>query len=711
MKAALSEIRRQLLKQGKELVVLIEDLSVTEGLDAELVEALQVRTRDSGEELCRLRSIVGVTNDDYVRMRENIAEGRTLRTVFFNMTLGGVQREGNVDTSAVLDFASRYLNASRYSMEDLGTWYRNSKDDEPLSSICDECPNRLMCHETFGAVDGRGLYPLSPDSIRRLYDRAASSRSESDRAFNPRLLVGRVLSGVLEEAEQSVEARAYPRASLTSVFGLDGVRADVQLTLREKLGGEADRLRRALDLYAPDPSAMKPALPVGVSRAFDLPQVEEYTIDVPEFPQQPVVDAPKNVAPISILDQYDNWLKGERLSDRDANQWRIAVYGAVRAWIDWDTLGLASVRGRFKTVSVRFEGQFTRQNADITLNVERSAENSIALRGLVGRFQGASEEIEMQFRVARRQISIWGKAVVNDLQRLLAEPGQPDPQSVAAELLVLGGLLRGTITTRSTDVELLREALLEWPSEVPSSRSPEWTALLNSYAKGLRPVRALLLSELALTKGGAVGSIIDASKVFDAVRYARANGRPHDLSPDSTAWSLHSAVATLAQDVSKLLDPAIDSERQAAETWMTKVREMLGESEVAEVLTSIKRAFGAAITVGRVRLAGVQNFEGRLATMVSQPIAGTVEAVDRALKATDTATQISSLARIDRRIMAELQRFFEDASKVLDATEIALDDAIRETGGGSDPATIEKEVHSLVARITSDLSRLSGETK
>lgn len=710
MKTAVAEIRRDLLQKHKELVVLIEDLSVTEGLDAELVEALQVRTRDTGEELCRLRSIVGVTNEDYVRMRENIAEGRTLRTLFFNMTLGGGERDSTVDRKAVLAFASRYLNAARYSIEELGAWYRNAASNEALPSVCDECPNRRACHDAFGCFDGRGLYPLSPDTIWRLYDRVASARTESDRAFNPRLLVGRVLSGVLEEAEQSLGAKAYPRSSLTTAFGLDLVRADVQIALRDHIGANAERLRRALDLYSPDPSSLKPVLPAGVSRAFDLPELATSALEVNEGPTATTSDAPKPVEQRSVLDQYDRWLRGDPVADRDANVWRTAVYSAIRAWIDWDALGLASVKSRFKAVSIRFVGQFTRQKTDISLEIAREPENAIAVRGLVGRFQGTADDVEKQIRLSRRQIASWSEAVINDLRRFALEPGDPTPTAVAAEFLVLGALLRGSITTRSTDIEIVREALREWPAEIPSSRTPEWTSLWNAFKKYSAPVRELLINEIALTKGSISGSVIDISRVGDSMRYVRANGKPHELPAESEAWLHHKPVTTLARETMRHLDLAISRERLDLEQWLQQLKQWIGDTELTETITTIKKAFNAADSVGRARTAGVQDFPAQLTSIAARPLGGCVGDVQRALDSSDTASQITHIARVDRALMADVQRVLKNASGVLEATTQAVEDAVRQSAT-EDLAAIENEVRDLTKRVAADLATLSGGTK
>ncbi len=710
MKAALAEIRRELLLKKKELVLLIEDMSVTEGLDAELIEALQVRTRDTGEELCRLRSIVGVTNDDYARMRENIAEGRTLRTVFFNMTLGGGRDDGTIKPETVLDFASRYLNATRHSMEDLETWSVQDYE-EPLPSACDNCPNRSSCHEAFGAFDGRGLYPLSTESLHRLYERVSSARGQADKAFNPRLLVGRVLNGVLEEAEQSVEANEFPRAALTASFALDGVRADVQLELSRQFGAAAGRLQRAIDLYSPDPASQQPPLAAGIARAFTLRIPHWASRTTTPHPAAPTAGRPRppgHVPPVSELDPFDRWLRGEPLPDRELNQWRVAVHGAIQAWIDWDSSGFASARSRFKPACIRFEGQFTKQKTDITLLIPRQPENAITLRGLLSRFQGDSpEDSERQIRHARRQIVGWSKEVTSEFRRLLLEPGDPPPMTLAAELLALGAIIRGT-SAKSTTAEILCDALALWPEESSTGRSEAWVALWKAYRKSSNSVRELLVGGLACSKGGQAGSMLDPSPVLPALRHVLARGHPHPRPTDANNWVYYETVATLAKDIETHIDAAVTSEREASEQWIRLLENMLGDTELKELVTAIKSALEAAGAVGAVRFAGVQHFDTRLVDLSTQPITARFRDAQRAVTADDFPHKLSALGKLDRELMRDLEKFLVDADKILTASTQHIQTTMLQLGHGSDPAALEDEIRALAESIVIGLNSIAG---
>jgi hypothetical protein len=709
MKAALAEIRRELLQRRKELILLIEDLSVTEGLDGELIEALQVRTRDTGEELCRLRSIVGVTNDDYARMRENIAEGRTLRTLFFNMTFGGGKAGGSVSTETLLDFASRYLNTTRHSIEELRTWSAH-QPNEPLPSFCDNCINRSSCHEAFGAIDGRGLYPLSTESLPRLYERVSTARGQEHKAFNPRLLVGRVLNSVLVEAEQSLESNEFPRASLTASFALDWVRADVQLDLRQQFGAAAERVQRAIDLYSPDPSSEQPALATGIAKTFNLP-VPRWTTHSPKPTAAPVAPSkPSPSAPSpSELDPFDRWLRGEALADRELNQWRVVVHAAIQAWIDWDTSGLASVKSRFKSACIQFEGQFTKQKTDFSLLISRQPETAITLRGLFRRFQGKNrQESEREIGCARRQIHCWSEKVTTELRGMLLEPGEPPPVVLAAELLALGAVVRGIAPSR-TDAEILCGALTPWPEELPGGRSDAWLALWKAYKKSFAEVRDILVGNLACSKGGQIGAILDPSSVLPALRYVFKHGRAHSRPKESDHWIHHETIASLAKEVETHLGVAVSSESKASEQWIHLVENSLGGTEPKDLVATIRGALEVAGEVGGVRMAGVQNFEARLTDLKNKPITKCFKDAQRAVASDNPADQIAYLGILDRGLMIELEKFLVDADKVLAASTEHIQATMLQIGHGSAPSDLEAEIRSLLENIVSRLNVIAGE--
>jgi hypothetical protein len=266
---ALAEIRRELKMRGQELVLLVEDVSVTQGLDTDLIEALLPDS--NAPDLCRLRALIGLTPEDFKRLPDNI-RGRLTRVVRFNMgfnvEVGGDSPEGAVGPSEIVALAAKYLDASRFPMDELRERFgpsARSTNEPTRESFCQAsgCPNVEACHKAFGTDPGGagiGLYPFTAGAIVRLYERV-KAQSTHAKAFNPRLLVGRVLGPVLEAGESSLPAKEFPPSVLRDSFQL----LDLDPSKADKLG---PRLSTALELYSPDPNTC--VLPDGIPEALDF---------------------------------------------------------------------------------------------------------------------------------------------------------------------------------------------------------------------------------------------------------------------------------------------------------------------------------------------------------------------------------------------------------------------------------------------------------
>jgi hypothetical protein len=721
MKAALEEVRQELLVQGKELVLFIEDLSITEGLDAELIEALQVRTRDAGKELCRLRSIVGVTNDDYARMRENIAEGRTLRSVFFNMPLAS-DTESGVTRTEVLEFASRYLNAARHSLNELTEWATTSPDGE-LASACQGCTARSTCHEAFKAVGGRGLYPFTPEALSRLYDQVASVRGGGDRAFNPRLLVGRVLNEVLAEAEQSIPRQTYPRSILLESFGLKNVQAVVEVDLR-RYGAHADRMLRAIDLYAADPTSLNPLLPESVTAALGLPAL---TWSSPgnqtarprtspdavsgADPVPKVSEPPLPPRAVAKLDVFDRWLREERLSDADLNKWRLAVHSGISAWVDWDAERIGFGKSKFKTTCIRFEGQFTKApTTDVVLEIKRSPEVAIALRVLTEASPDATgaAQAEKQLVWVRQNLESWGVEVVAQLRRLYSEPGEPSPVEMAARLLAVGALVTGSASPDAPIHDALAGTFAEWPSAPSQHSSDAWSSLLSAFSKRHGAVRESVIQGLSCSKGGRVGGMLDVSSILDAIRATMSEGSCGGLPAESATWRLWKEVGELGRDVLARLGPAADAEKQRWLAIRQEIHTNLGEGDLKTLVRVLQDAINAAGEAGVLRSGGVSNFPVKLAEWASVNSSVRLKDIDR-LRDANGPELLYVLGRLDRSFLHNLYGFLVEAKTVCGASVDAADAAIGQLGKDADPDAVEAEVLDIVKSLDSTLQELGSE--
>jgi hypothetical protein len=706
---AVAEVRRE-IGPNRELVLLIEDLSVTEGLDAELVEALLVRPSEIDGDACRLRSVVGVTHDDYARMRENVKEGRVRQVVHFNVPVqaGGV---GGFSEQEMERFVAGYLNATRYQLPQLDAWSERL-DGNPLPSACVNCPVKTTCHAAFGSVDERGLYPLSSVSLLRLYHSAAG-RDAMARAFNPRLLVGRVLDRTLEDAEHSIPNRSHPSEHLRNTFGLRQVLDTTEQSLRENLRDPEKlvRLVRLVELYSPNPNEMNPQLDARVADAFQVDGAKFLAarIDLKNgsgFDPPPVVDDTKQpVAPIP--DPVSRWYQGGAIDDTQLSTWRVAIVGALRAWIDWDAERLSPVRSKLVAQHIYIEGQVTKMRGTAILKVDRSVEAAGALRQLAGGLQNGSDEAaEMGLLSLRAVLPVWSDSVRERLACYLTEPGDPSPAQVAASVLALGAMLRGAVDPKPSRPDLLAAAFERWPTEVPTGRSEPWVALWRAYVKHAGLVRESLAETLACSKGGAMGTFIDASPIFQAIEHVRQNGKAYTLPDESSDWSTFENVRELAKAVNLHLEKAVEQERSASVAWLDAIGTLIDLKSPKVTLSSAEKAFDDASNLAVFDANGRLHLRDRLKGAEAAAIKKNAQLAETTRLEGSVITRLVSIGKLERDKMARSLELIQDvhgaAERSIEKTRTKINGLVQD----GDLKEIEAGIHELLGRLGKALETL-----
>lgn len=699
LKRALEEIRQQLAQQNTELILLIEDLSITEGIDGELLEALQVRTKDTGTVLCTLRSIIGITNEDHERMRENI-KGRVLRTLHFDAPLGTGSQES--ENGMLADFAAGYLNAARLNPGELEAWDK-SQNQNPPPNACNDCSNRARCHRAFGAVDGRGLYPFTERMLGRLYRQAIRGGSR-DRAFNPRLLMRRVLSMTLEEAERSIPQGQFPSQNLVDSFGLAATSADLEVALKRQLGRDAERTRRAIEVYAEQPSIQRPEIPGGIASAFTIQALSwaPATVEDPGKHLPPPPPPPPDSPP--QLDEFDKWLRGDNVADGDLNRWRLQVHEAVLATIDWDTEGLAPLKSSFKSASIYINGQFTAMKGQTNLEVTRSAEVAIALRILSYPSTRKGGDAAMRLRMTRTIVEQWAVAIRKNLTLNYLPPPGIDPHVLGIQVLVIGAFLRGEVGQALTDAEVLDEALnpkATWSTDRTSERGNAWTALFRAYDKLGPKVQKLVQHGLACTKGGDIGTFIDPSSVLDALHKVRTNPVIDAPPNEPASWSNYKDVADLARAVQLHLQQALAEEVESAEAWRTKVKNLIGDDNLSMTLGWLKEAREAAEGVGHtsVPLRGALE---QLEVRVDQSLVTATGAIDTK----DSAVRLNAVGKMNRPLMKQIEKCLELADTLFSDWSTKMQKQIQDAHGGTDVTQLAQEIQSMLSTIARDYDSL-----
>jgi len=261
-------IRQQLLKDGKELVLLIEDFAALAGIQQPLLN-LMIAESDHGGVRVRapIRTALAVT-DGFLPSRQTILT-RAKQEWLIPNTAATTQAIIN----RMVSLAGRYLNAARWGAKALREQFEVNPTGEiqgwvkPFpTELPDDDLRRLSA---FGeSPQGYPLFPLSALAIESIARRELSPGGEL--RLNPRAFIDTVLRQTLSH-RSLYESRAFPPANFKGA----APNATVQIALKARGMPQVqlERLAPVLDYWAGNPGNLSdaPRAAKGVFEAFDLP--------------------------------------------------------------------------------------------------------------------------------------------------------------------------------------------------------------------------------------------------------------------------------------------------------------------------------------------------------------------------------------------------------------------------------------------------------
>ena len=338
----IQQIRRMLLAQNRELVILVEDFKALTGIQDTLLNVLiQEGVRSGVRELATMRSVIAVT-DGYLAGKDTIGT-RSKREWIVESNLPS-EEEVLRRTKALV---AAYLNAARWGYDELvrqfeqrgstwlgtGTWIDAYSDEDSDSDAA--------ILNAFGRIKGVPLFPYTDLAIEQLA-RTALTRNNT-MVFTPRFIIDNVLRGLLLPGRSAFEHGRFPH------LGIDtpSVNAEVTQWLMSLPVSEEvrDRYRRVVGIWGnvPRTPAEIGLIPKEVFDAFGLerPSVEARTITVapvggkersPPPPPPPPPPLPND----DVVEALENWVqRSEALKQTIANQIRRSIESALNDRIDW----------------------------------------------------------------------------------------------------------------------------------------------------------------------------------------------------------------------------------------------------------------------------------------------------------------------------------------------------------------------------------------
>ncbi|MFD6677669.1 protein DpdH [Rhodococcus zopfii] len=597
LKDLLIDLRLELGKRGEELLLLIEDFSIFQGVQGGLIDAMtQIPTQ--GNPLCPMKVVMAVTSGYFQDQMPDTAKTRTYRV--FDMDVPTV-----ADRSNTLSFVAKYLNAVRVGPARIDAAYTEGED---VPNKCDTCPIAETCHTAFGAKDGIGLFPFNEFAL----DHAIRSQQKNAQGFVARDVLNRVLRPVLQDDREAIASGSFPTQEFETRFTSREIAHEwsVEDTVAIRSAGDTDELvnrrKRLLTFWAPEPRVqnLSPAL----HDAFSIPEV-------PELPRWDVTATSKSrgIAPIrqrthdsgsdaprstgnstktrsnaSPVDHQDDlpplvkavelWANGQQLQQNSQNSLRKLVFNAVvnkinfedglRGNSNWTISGTGTAGDKtlagsrlFGQTSIFLEG--TRQKDLSGTKIEISRDNIDAVRTLralaylesTGSWIVIKNGAELQ-RVTTRQVTRWAREIEEQLavDRVNAEAVDPEVGFLADALLLSSQMLgvdsSYTLGSPAKKIEsMFASAALPDPQLLPVPLRKLREFATGESGKSSREVlQKLVLRRTAYTQGGGKDAGVDTARI---IRSHKAYTR-NPVVPESVASSVVDYVERLKAIVADL---------------------------------------------------------------------------------------------------------------------------------------------------------------
>lgn len=205
------QIRRELLAQDRRLVILVEDMAAISAIEDVLIDSLiEEGMRDGVKTLCPVHSVIAVTDNypGYKRRQETL-----MTRAGYEWIIESTDRDNN--EGRIVSLCGRYLNAARHGAaalkqsraQGLADWPPIWNDDGASEWLAD-----------FGTTDKQQvpLFPFNRNAIRALANKNCRD-SSGQLAFNPRIVINRILLDILRDCRVEAERGAFPPPNLAGI--------------------------------------------------------------------------------------------------------------------------------------------------------------------------------------------------------------------------------------------------------------------------------------------------------------------------------------------------------------------------------------------------------------------------------------------------------------------------------------------------------------
>ncbi|MCH6470686.1 protein DpdH [Sinomonas terrae] len=645
-------IRQALASEGEEIVLLVEDFALVQGIQRDLLDAvLETSVREGRTVLAPIRTLLAVTTGYYGSLVDTVRTRIESSTPFryeLRVTLGRGAQQSPETEQRVVDFVGRYLNAARVGQTKLDEL--RATDSRAVANACEGCPVREPCHAGFGTTaTGHGLYPYNRPAVLRAV--RASALSEEPDAFNPRAVLARVVRHVLTEYADDIAHREFPNERFAEDFPprRDERVLSPRVSEQATSASEGQRRRVLLEFWGGAPEEFGNIAPE-IHTAFGIPAVSgaETVRTTPSRPRSSEGPAEReDTAPADGLKESDRkrlaaiaeWNGRNAVLPADvAREIRRTVRAAVLSRLSWTDPATRPAPSAVierawplnaQTVSIEGAQEAIARSVTPAIRFARTPTNARFFEDLV-KMQAGIEEGTLEARLrldelAERYAPVAQEAALESAHRtdgLLVE---------ALRVSIVGAAARGLVVLSDKPAMLLSASLWNGGDERGDSaiRSPLWVRTEERHTEARRNLIAEIRNALGASQGNGEVQTIDGVRALSLINIAADSwdidpARPRPGWAGPAAASLSSLAAAVAEQVELLTNLAAE----------IRLRLPRGTG-FAETAKAVQQAIEAGEHHGYVRHDDIPTLKQRNAAATAQAGSRELEVLENDLASLD----------------------------------------------------------------------------
>lgn len=717
-------IRRQLLKDGRELVILVEDFAVLAGIQGPLLDAIVREARREDEELCLMRTAIAVT------------EGKLPETVKTRAhVLWSIKSEPFKDEDAAItwygNFVGGFLNAARHGQSFLKKKFNEASAEDQasgawiprqLSSEADEETEANL--SAFGsAASGIPLFPFNHAIIEQFLRRQTGGLM----AFKPRGFINGLLRNTLINQRNTWVQKQFPPQGYLS-FESRMLAHPVAEFIRKAIPNreEQNRIFPLAFFWGGNPQNEQAVrqLPAGIFRAFDREQ--DFAIGT-----GPVVNIKGEIVhpptPEPVLDSWErqwkqklnDWRERGTLGQGDANSIRKMLTEAFKSQADPDSHLISNFDVQQTAVSLPWV-QTGEAKAFLVVLPEAeqtdqaTADEFFGAIAAVTRYHtNFSWDYDGGELDAARYTAFLGKLVQRWSPQLVAKArGEDNAQVVglATHLLINARILNLKGASSKAYSENLAAILDPGPPQPPHPANTEdgWSKLQNAAVNARVELRTKLLERVGARQGGAATvHAIDPTRLLEGLQAMRED----EWVPPQKAGGVEGINSGTSKHLSDVvgseLRRTVEARRERLGNLAKCISENLGEEfDVEQIKQTVYETINAAQKNGvfRSNEDTPESLKKRFKDL--GPIKTHLGFAENAIKDSSSVygAILSKLAEVDSSVLEGIEEAIKAYDAFLTATSKAVEENLRDAA--PDVSEVYPQLKIAIDQISASLTQM-----